>query len=233
MKINKDSIWDRIKGYENNFRYKLLKKVPVIIRIDWKCFHKYTKQLSFDKPFDNWLIDNFIKTIIIINSEIQWFKLAYHQSDEASFLLSDLDSIETEAWYHYNINKINSVIASLFTAYFNQQIWLYKNNLALFDARCFNIPKEDIPNYFLWRQQDRERNSLFMYVNYYYSSKELYWKWKSEQHEMLYKRGYNWNDLDNRLKNWTYIYKKDDKIKLDSLIKPKYDEINNLINKIL
>lgn len=31
---------------------------------------------------------------------------------------------------------------------------------AMFDARVFNIPREEVTNYFYWRQLDASRNSI-------------------------------------------------------------------------
>lgn len=50
MGSKRDSLGDRMKGYENVTRTKLVRRMPVIIRIDGKAFHTFTK--GFDKPFD-------------------------------------------------------------------------------------------------------------------------------------------------------------------------------------
>ena len=42
-----------------------------------------------------------------------------------------------------------------------------------FDARCFNIPKEEVANYFYWRQLDATRNSIQMVGQANFSHKEL------------------------------------------------------------
>jgi tRNA(His) 5'-end guanylyltransferase len=44
----------------------------------------------------------------------------------------------------------------------------------MFDARVFNIPKEEVVNYFVWRQQDATRNSVQMLGRHYFSHKELH-----------------------------------------------------------
>ena len=45
-----DGLGDRMKGYENIFRNHLPRRSYVIIRIDGKAFHTFTKGLK--KPFD-------------------------------------------------------------------------------------------------------------------------------------------------------------------------------------
>jgi tRNA(His) 5'-end guanylyltransferase len=80
------------------------------------------------------------------------------------------------------------------------------NNLAIFDSRIFNIPKEEVCNYFIWRQQDWLRNSIQMLSQFYFSQKELNKKKASDMHEMLHKKGVNWADLDSVWKNGTFIF---------------------------
>ena len=49
-----DSLGDRMKRYENVNRTYLTRRTPVIIRVDGKAFHTFTK--AFQKPFDNFMI---------------------------------------------------------------------------------------------------------------------------------------------------------------------------------
>ena len=49
-----DSLGDRMKRYENVNRTYLTRRTPVIIRVDGKAFHTFTKE--FQKPFDNIMI---------------------------------------------------------------------------------------------------------------------------------------------------------------------------------
>ena len=51
---NRDSLGDRMKGYENSYRIYLPKRMPVIIRVDGKAFHSFTK--GFRRPCDDMLI---------------------------------------------------------------------------------------------------------------------------------------------------------------------------------
>ena len=54
MKNVNDSLGDRMKGYESVSKTVLMKRVPVVIRIDGKAFHTFTR--GFIKPFDKVLI---------------------------------------------------------------------------------------------------------------------------------------------------------------------------------
>ena len=46
-----DSLGDRMKGYENISRFYLTRRSPVIIRVDGKAFHTFTRGLK--RPFDD------------------------------------------------------------------------------------------------------------------------------------------------------------------------------------
>ena len=102
------------------------------------------------------------------------------------------------------IEKLASISASLFTAFFNKEM---NGTIASFDGRAFNVPTIEVPNVFIWRQRDWERNSLQMYSRSFYSAKDLLKKGKQDMHEMLFKKGKNWNDLSDLLKNGTFITK--------------------------
>lgn len=67
---------------------------------------------------------------------------------------------------------------------------------AMFDARCFNIPKEEVTNLVYWRQLDASRNSIQMVGQANFSHKELQHKSCNNIQDMLMtQKGINWNDL--------------------------------------
>lgn len=223
------------ENYENRNKYFLLRRMPVIIRLDGKSFHSFTKHC--ETPFDTLLHTWMCNATINVLKNIHGVKCAYIQSDEISILLTDYDNLETDAWFNNSIQKICSVSASLMTAYFN---WGYNsalqskyNNLqykfALFDARCFNLPKEEVNNYFIWRQKDWERNSLQMFARAHFSHSQLNNKKKADIHEMLHKKDKNWADLDLKWKRGTFIQKKNNFITEYPVFKDTPEIINNLL----
>ena len=216
------TLGNRMKEYEVVSQTKLTRRSNVIIRIDGKAFHTFTRGCK--KPFDEDLINAFVETSKLVASEIQGFKLFYHQSDEVSFLLQDFDTLETDAWFDNKVQKIVSVTASLFTGYFNAS---YKSKkIAFFDARCFVVPPEEVANYFLWRCQDWERNSLQMYARANFSTKELHLKKRDDMHEMLHSVGKNWTtDLSDQEKNGTFYTHKKETL----YSKPEYTSIEGII----
>ena len=66
----------------------------------------------------------------------------------------------------------------------------------MFDARCFNIPKEEVTNLVYWRQLDASRNSIQMVGQANFSHKELQNKSCNDiQNMLMTQKGINWNDL--------------------------------------
>jgi len=203
-----DTLGDRMKRYEAVTKILLPIRSYVIVRIDGCHFHTYTRGLR--KPFDPALLTAMSEATRRTAEEIQGCKLAYVQSDEASFLLTDFDDLHTDAWYGNQLQKIVSVAASMFTAHFNSLRGTQGRNdiLATFDARAFILPdRVEVMNYFLWRIKDAERNSLSGFCQANYSHKELMGKKSSDQQELLFKKGINWNDVDATLKRGTLTFR--------------------------
>ena len=79
---------------------------------------------------------------------------------------------------------------------------------AMFDARCFNIPKEEVTNLIYWRQLDATRNSIQMVGQANFSHKELQNKSCNDIQDMLYEqKGINWNDYPTVCKRGTACIK--------------------------
>ncbi len=207
----KDSLGDRIKSkFEDVFRYAIPQRTYGIVRIDGKAFHTFTKGL--ERPHCKELSGSMDAAALALAKSMQGCQFAYGQSDEYSFLFTDLSKDEkgvykddTEMWFNGNVQKIASVSSSIFTANFNQQ-WGYVAprkglgpaviNLAMFDARVFVIPsRRDVESYFIWRQLDATRNSLSMLASCHFSHKELQSKDAEAKHEMLHTVGVNWNNM--------------------------------------
>jgi len=200
--MDKTSIGDRMKGYESVPKIKLQRRTPVIIRLDGKAFHTWTRWLkNYDpslntSPFSDIMFNTMSTTMVNLTAGIQNANFAYAQSDEISILLNDWKQFKTDQWFGANVQKMVSIAASMATAFFNDSLKEAPAPLALFDARVFNIPKEEVANYFIWRQQDATRNSINMLAQYYFSHNELQFKNTDQVQEKLFKeRDINWNDL--------------------------------------
>ena len=117
--MKNDPINIRMKSnYESRSRIFLTRRTPVICRLDGKAFHTWTRGLK--KPFDEGLIDDMEATTKFLCENIQGVKLGYCQSDEISLLLTDYETLDTQAWFDYNVQKMTSISASMATAKFNQ-----------------------------------------------------------------------------------------------------------------
>lgn len=184
--MDKSNLGDRMKKYEGIPRIHLTPRMPLIIRLDGKAFHTYTK--GFEKPFDGSLIAAMTKAAISLSNEVQGFKIAYIQSDEINVLINNYEGFDTQAWFDNNLQKIVSVSASIATAYFNKYMWsvgVGVNKTAIFDSRAFVVPREEVCNLFIWRQQDAERNSVSSLAQAHFSHRQLHGKNVKEMREML------------------------------------------------
>jgi tRNA(His) 5'-end guanylyltransferase len=206
--MSHDSLGDRMKGYEDVSRVRLTTKLPVIIRLDGKAFHTYTRGLK--RPYDQNLMEVMNLTTKYLCNQIQNVKLAYTQSDEISLLLVDYGDIKTSSWFDGNLQKMVSVAAGLASSFLTARSpdIFHEIRLATFDARAFILPQHEVCNYFIWRQQDWNRNSLSMLAQSLYSHKELQNKGRGDQHEMCFQKGYNWADLSSHLKDGRVVIKR-------------------------
>lgn len=214
--MKKDSIGNRMKSnYENRSRYYLTRRIPVIMRLDGRAFHTLTKK-HCNKPFDINFSNSMKEAAREVLNDIMGAQCAYIQSDEVTILITDFDKLNTEAWFDYNIQKMVSISSSLmslvftrvFTRDFTKFLTEDTNIKGIFDCRVFNIPKEEVCNNFIWRQQDWHRNSISMYTASFYSQKEMHKKNTKDMHEMLHKKGVNWAELPDRWKNGVFIGRK-------------------------
>jgi tRNA(His) 5'-end guanylyltransferase len=205
--MEKDSIGNRMKAnYENRYRLFLTRRTPVIMRFDGRAFHTLTRGLQ--KPFDYYFSDTMVSTASFLCSEIQGAKCAYVQSDEISVLITDFDTLTTDAWFDYNIQKMTSISAGLASAYFTTT-WCNDVKITTFDSRVFNIPTEEVCNYFIWRQIDWVRNSVQMLAQSQFSHSQLHKKNTPMMHDMLHEKGINWADLEERWKNGMFVFRGD------------------------
>lgn len=288
MKNTKD-IATRMKGYEKSSRHYLTPRVPVMLRIDGRAFHTFTK--GFAKPFDDEILLKAMRqTMKTLCEMIPGCVLGYTQSDEITLVILDQNT-QADPWFGFCQNKIESITASMATMLFNQAFYkayqdyykrltfasryyndmsrsfahkaaleedvekcivfqsiehvlninddiigdkldfLYekyhsKFHTAMFDCRAFNIPKEEICNNLIWRQQDATRNSIQQVAHTYFSHGELNNLSCDELQEKLFQeKSINWNNYPTRLKRGSCCVRKDVFFSADEIKKknPLYD----------
>ena len=217
MPVN-DELGKRMKEfYEAVPKTRLVRRTPVAIRIDGKAFHTFTR--GFEKPFDEVLGRAMRETMKYLCENIQGCVLGYTQSDEITLILIDYKKLNSSAWFDYEVQKMCSIAASMATMAFNRFFreemdkdptipsvrynWYTAaiNKGAMFDARCFNIPKEEVANLIYWRQLDATRNSIQMVGQANFSHSQLQNKSCNQIQDMLFQeKDINWNDFPTHLK---------------------------------
>lgn len=222
-----DSLGNRMKTYYEQIpKTRLMRRTPVAIRLDGKAFHTFTK--GFKKPFDEVLIKSMQETMKYLCENIQGCVFGFTQSDEITLILVDYKHLDSSAWFDYEVQKMCSVSASMATMVFNK--FFYKNveeysesvaalqdfdiekkylekldkateKGAIFDARVFNIPKEEVTNLIYWRQLDAIRNSIQMVGQANFSHKQLQHKSCNDiQNMLLTEKDINWNNFPTTMK---------------------------------
>ena len=237
-----DDLGKRMKTYYEAIpKTSLMRRTPVAIRIDGKAFHTFTR--GFEKPFDTLLVNVMQQTTKKLCENIQNCVFGYTQSHEITLILVDYKNINTAAWIDYEVQKLCSISASMATLYFNtffkqsveefdinsiikeKEVDNYKllnsykralNTGAMFDSRCFNIPKEEVCNLIYWRQLDATRNSIQMVGQANFSHKELQGLTCNKiQDKLITETDINWNNYPTYLKRGTSCLKKDSEWTLD------------------
>lgn len=230
-----DALGDRMKNnYENRYRFYLTRRMPVIIRVDGNAFHTFTKGLKrpFDPVFmgimqetcadlckhiqgcvGGYVQSDEISLLLVDYTTITtdaWFdynlqKICSLAAARATMTFNRLVSEAVEelmcdaAWCHETGEGDEQEYLKF------HDIWEAKQNSAMFDARAFNIPKEEVCNYFIWRQKDATRNSIQSAGQAVFSHKELDRKSQSDIQEMLFQKGINWNDYSIPEKRGTFV----------------------------
>lgn len=206
---DRDALGDRMKLYEDAYRFKLPRRMPVILRLDGRAFHTVTKNLP---PFCS-LFQDFMRQVTEhLCGEIQGAQFAYFQSDEISILVNNYKTHKTQPWFDNNLQKMTSIAAGEASSLFSTLTTLYTRDppprgvpafmrRGSFDARAFVLPEADVANYFIWRQQDAIRNSIQMRAQSLFSQTALHKKNTNELKEMCRGAGFPWENLEGKWKN--------------------------------
>ena len=222
-----DPMGDRMKemeGMEAGRRF--LPQLPVIARLDGKCFSNYTSDLprTPERPYDVRFAKTMIDVATFLVSETN-ANCGYAQSDEITLGWYSPD-YQSQIWFDGRIQKMCSVLSSMASAMFNQlglqrlplRKWGWdcpsfavetSRPLAFFDCRIWQVPTLDEgANAFLWREFDATKNSVSMSARTMYSHNELMNKSSSEMQEMMWQKGINWDKYPSFFKRGTYIQKR-------------------------
>lgn len=193
------TLGERMKMWEHVHRYVVDADDYVLLRLDGKAFHSYTKGL--DRPFDKGLMAAMDSTMKSLCDEIQGVRLGYCQSDEISLLITRGEE-KSELWMGGVEAKMLSLSAAIASTSFNRarQHQGFDRKPALFDSRVWTLPNtdeglDDVENYFIWRQRDAIKNSVTMAASAHFSHRFLLDKNTAERAQLLNEAGHPWAEL--------------------------------------
>ncbi len=214
---------DKCEFYRSLTDYKLMPNSYVLAMVDGHCFSKMIKN-KFDRPFDDMFIKMMNETAKYLCENIQGAKFAYTQSDEISILITDFDTPMTDSFFGFRLCKMQSLIAAMATAKFNQMYVKLVNdykgfNLKKFDMKeyptyTFDCKVWTVPNandayaWFLYRQTDCIKNSKVQTAQAYLSHKSLVGLTSDEMIAKLKNEmNIDWNKFENDKKYGRVIKK--------------------------
>jgi tRNA(His) 5'-end guanylyltransferase len=184
----------------------------IVVRIDGRKFSRLSRDLKFEKPFDQ----NFVE--MMVNTSTDFFKefnpsFIYTFSDEINILLSDIP-------FGGRIEKLNSVFASFTAGSFTKNA--QDNNIPVerpisFDSRIIPLSSALVVEYFKERQNEAWRNCINGYAYWTlrkeYNKKEAMYILKNKKsgslHDILFERGINLAELPSWQRRGMGIYKKE------------------------
>jgi tRNA(His) 5'-end guanylyltransferase len=207
--MSKDDLGNRMKQLEQaEAGRKLMPLLPIMVRLDGKCFSKFTKGLR--RPFDQRLTDLMMYTTVKLMKETNAL-IGYTQSDEISLVLHS-DSTRSQVYFDGKVQKIVGDLAALATLEFNwklpELIPERTERKPRFDCRVWNVPnKMEASNTILWRCLDCIKNSVSMLAQDHFSHKALHGKHQEDMLRMLHEEGVRWDAYPNCFKYGTMMKK--------------------------
>lgn len=209
---------DKCNYYRDLTDFRLMPNCYIMVMIDGKNFSKLVKN-KFNKPFDDWFISTMDKTAVHLCKEVQNCVCAFVQSDEISLIIKD--NTLTSSPFDGRLCKLQSVIPSIATAFFNKEL-IRRNLIAgmnidditnmpdyCFDCKAWAVPSiNDAMSWILYRQIDCIRNSKQQFAQTYMTHKSLLNKDTDMQVALCFETtGNDWNAIENNKKYGRLFYK--------------------------
>jgi tRNA(His) guanylyltransferase len=206
-----DDLDARLRVFETAHDHCALPGLYLVARLDGRGFTRLTKEVhAFEAPFDERMRDYMTATTRHLLDCGFRMVYGYTQSDEISLLLHP-----AEDSFGRKLRKYTSVLAGEASAIFSLQL----GAPGVFDCRISQLPRrQDVVDYFRWRQEDAGRNSL---------NAHCYWLLRKQgqsvgeatgqvkglrtaaKHNLLFAYGINYNDLPAWQKRGVGLYWED------------------------
>ena len=225
---------DKCREYQKRRDYHVDADKFIIAHIDGRSFSKMIKN-KFNKPFDSSFINMMNETASYLCAMVQGVHLAYVQSDEISLLIKK-NTPESDVFFGGRLCKMQSIIASLATAKFNQlyMINYFKKHedknpfyeerhyttsecvetitnfpLCQFDCKVWDVDTaNDAMAWFLFRNIDCIRNSKQQTAQAYLPHNALLGLDSDTQiKKLLDEKGVDWNSFSGGEKWGRLIYR--------------------------
>lgn len=190
----KDTEGDILKQFERDAEKTLDPALPIILRLDGRAFHSWTRIL--DRPYDVRLPVLMERAMLRVASDVG-ARYCYTQSDEITLVL--LAEGKSEVPFSGRVQKLASVTASLAAAQFNGDLPMFgvvAKTHATFDCRAYSVPDRDLAaRVVLWREADAIRNSSLGRGQEFMSHKEMHGMSAKEVRAKLLTLGKSWGEL--------------------------------------
>lgn len=218
----------------------LLPDTYIVVRVDGKKFHEFSKYYNFAKPNDERalkLMNAAAKNVFMQYK--QEMICAYGESDEYSFILKRDTKL-----FNRRRDKISTLFVSLFTAnyvslwnLFFPDVVLHHKHLPYFDSRCVCYPNLTVvKDYLSWRFVDTHINNLYNTVFWYLiikcgltpqeSEQKLCGTLSSDKQEILFSEcGINYNNEPEMYKKGSLVNSKGEIVHID-VVKQIYEIFN-------
>lgn len=182
------SLHERIESYYDCWKHVLPPRMPICIRCDGRAFSKLLRQC--EKPHDLRVAHAMDKAAIALCKQSD-AQIGYTQSDEITVLLTPYTKFETQPWFSGEVEKLCSIAASICSDAFKEHargLFLCQNErhpardypAVHFDARVAVVPRDDVHNVFVDRQQDGRRNAILGVGQTYIGRKAIH-GWRCDE----------------------------------------------------
>lgn len=208
-----DDLGDRMKAYESaSTSRRAFKGQPIIVRLDGKSFHSFTRGLR--RPYDEDLSRLMFETTRFLVDRFNPH-IGYTQSDEITLVFYEDSDSKRQYPFDGRFQKLESVLAGACSAFFTSAVAAGSlptktPEIVVFDARAFVVPnKIEAYNCLLWRQQDATKNAVSMAAQSMFKHQELQNKSGPEMQEMMFtQHGVNFNDYPSHFKRGVFAQRR-------------------------